>query len=388
MMDEDSTTDMKTLRFRLRERARAFAASEIAPLDDLHTHEQPPEELWRAFGVCGITSIGLPREVGGDGGDLRAMALVGEALAAEGGYLGLAGAWMARQLCARLHIFGHGTEAQKATYLPKLAAGLSTPCFAVSEPGAGAHPKHLKTEAVRDGDEYVINGEKAYLTNGPISDLILLLAITGVDDGRKQYSIFLVPRDTPGIEETEGVKIDFSKPSCHCGMVFRDVQIPADAMLGAEGDAFATFSLPMRRVEDAISSANKAGAFRYQINRLGQEVAGMGLDKEALAELGRLSAARDGLSALSYRAVELLDLDPDNNAEEVEAITAAGRDWIKDLQQRVEAFIERAGMIPSPRLAAVTRDIVKTTGIAGGAHVIRAERRARDLMNTETEKNP
>lgn len=387
MTDEDLTTDMETLRFRLRERARAFAASEIALLDDLHTHERPSEELWRAFGICGITTIGLPRKFGGDGGDLRAMALVGEALAAEGGYLGLAGAWMARQLCARLHIFGHGTEEQKATYLPRLAAGLSTPCFAVSEPGAGAHPKHLKTEAVRDGAEYVINGEKAYLTNGPISDLILLLAITGVDDGRKQYSIFLVPRDTPGIEETEGVKIDFLKPSCHCGMAFRNVHIPADAMLGPEGDAFATFSLPMRRVEDAISSANKAGAFRYQINRLGQEVAGMDLDKEALAELGRLSAARDGLSALSYRAVELLDLDPNNNAEEVEAITAAGRDWIKDLQQRVEAFIERVGMTPSPRLAAVTRDIVKTTGIAGGAHAQRAERRARDLMNTETEKN-
>lgn len=387
MMDENSTADMDTLRFQLRERARAFAAREIAPLDDLHTHERPPEELWRAFGVCGITTIGLPAEFGGDGGDLRAMALVGEALATEGGYLGLSGAWMARQLCARLHIFGHGTDAQKTAYLPRLAAGQSTPCFAVSEPGAGAHPKHLKTVAVREGDEYVINGEKAYLTNGPISDLILLLAITGLEDGRKQYSIFLVPRDTPGIEETEGLKIDFLKPSCHCGMAFRDVRIPADAMLGPEGQAFATFSLPMRRVEDAISSANKAGAFRYQINRLGREVAGMNLDTEALAELGRLSAARDGLSALSYRAVELLDLDPDGNAEEVEAITAAGRDWVKDLQQRVEAFIERVEMTPSPRLSAVTRDIVKTTGIAGGAHAIRAERRARDLMNTETEKN-
>ena len=211
---------------------------------------------------------------------------------------------------------------------------------------AAAQGQETTCELTECGEYYVINGEKAYLTNGPISDLILLLAITGVDNGCKQYSIFLVPRDTPGIEETEGVKIDFLKPSCHCGMAFRDVHIPADAMLGPEGDAFAIFSLPMRRVEDAIGSANKAGAFRYQINRLGQEVAGMDLDKEALAELGRLSAARDGLSALSYRAVELLDLDPNDNAEEVEAITAAGRDWIKDLQQRVKAFIERAGMTP------------------------------------------
>lgn len=387
MIDEQSTQDMATLRRRLRERARAFAASEIATQPDLHELEVPPEELWRAFGVCGITTIGMPTEFGGDGGDFRAMALVGEALASEGGNLGLAGAWMARQLCGRLHIGGYGSDAQKSEYLPKLAAGLSTPCFAVSEPGAGAHPKYLKTVAVRDGDSYVINGEKAYLTNGPIADLILMLAITDEENGRKQFSIFLVPMDTAGIEITEGVKIDFLRPSCHCGLRLNNVRIPTSAMLGPEGEAFDLFSLPMRRVEDAISAANKAGAFRFQIKRLGQEVAGKKLDDNAMAELGRLAAAPDGLSALAYRAVELLDLDPDGNAEVVEAATAAGRDWIRDLQERVQAFIERVDLSPSPVLAAVTRDIVKTTGIAGSAQAIRAARRARQLIKTATEDN-
>ena len=90
-------------------------------------------------------------------------------------------------------------------------------------------------------------------------------------------------------------------------MRFTDVRVPADALLGPEGDAFATlFSLPMRKVEDAISAANKAGAYCFQINQLGREVAACDLEKETLAELGSLAAARDGLSALSYRAVELL----------------------------------------------------------------------------------
>ena len=217
--------------------------------------------------------------------------------------------------------------------------------------------------------------------------MILLLAITGMADDRKQYSIFLVPRDTPGIEETEGVKIDFLKPSCHCGMRFSDVRVPAEALLGAEGDAFATFSLPMRRVEDAIGAANKAGALRYQVRRLAQEARGADSDKDALAELGRLAAAPDGLAALAYRAVELLDIDADRHAAEVESITAAGRDWVRDLQDRIEAFIERVNLTPSPKLAAVTRDIVKTTGIAGGAQAIRAERRARQLLESETENN-
>ena len=380
MTDERSTTDIETLRYHLRERAKAFALNEIAPIADLHKQEKPPAELLRAFGTSGMTAIGLAPEYGGVGGDLRAMAQVGEVIAAVGGNLALSGAWMARQLCARLHIYGHGTGAQKKQYLPKLAAGDLTPCFAVSESGAGAHPKYLKTEAVRNGDHYVINGEKAYLTNGPISDLILLLAITEIDQGKKKYSAFLVPRKTPGVKETAGVKIDFLRPSCHCSMQFTNVCVPVEALLGPEGDAFEKFSLPMRKVEDAISGANKAGAYRFQIKQLGQEAAHCNLDKEDMAELGSLAAASDGLSVLSYRAVELLDIDPIENAEAVEAATAAARDWIKSLQQRVEVFIGRMGITPSPKLAALTRDINKTTSIAGGAHAIRAERRARDLI--------
>ena len=380
MLDEPTIAEIETLRFRFRQRARAFALSEIAPHDGLHELDRPPDNLWRALRISGMTSIGLPSEVGGDGGDLRAMAVVGEALAASGGNLGIASAWMARQLCARLHILGHGTEAQKSAYLPKLAAGFLTPCFAVSEPGVGAHPKHLNTSAVLDGDEYIINGEKAYLTNGPIADLILLLAITAVNDGRKRYSTFLVPRDTPGIKEVKGVAIDFLRPSCHCGMTFTDVRVPADSLLGFEGEAFATFSMPMRRVEDVISTANKAGALRYQIEHLGKELMGSDVDKEQLTELGRLSAAPDGLFALAYRAAELLDSDPDGNAEVAETITAAGRDWIGGLQERVAVVIERTGLSPSSKLAAITQDIVKTNGIASGAHAIQAERRAKVLF--------
>ena len=170
-------------------------------------------------------------------------------------------------------------------------------------------------------------------------------------------------------------------------MKFTDVRVPAEALLGLKGDAFATFSLPMRRIEDAISAANKAGAFRYQVDRLGFEVSDVELDKEQLAEFGRLATAPDGLSALAYRAVELLDIDPEGNVEAVEAITAAGRDWIGGLQERVAAFIEQADLRPSPKLAAIMHDIVKTTGIAGGAHTIRAERRARELMNKDTDSS-
>ena len=143
-----------------------------------------------------------------------------------------------------------------------------------------------------------------------------------------------------------------------------------------------------RRIQEFRSQRNQQAALLKQakaelaaLERRADELSTtFDQNEETLAELGSLAAARDGLSALSYRAVELLDLDPVGNAETVEATTAAARDWIKGLQQRVEAFIERSGITPSPKLAAVTRDIVKTTSIAGGAHAIRAERRARNLM--------
>ena len=117
MTDERSTTDIETLRYHLRERAKAFALNEIAPIADLHKQEKPSAELLRAFGTSGMTAVGLAPEYGGAGGDLRTMAQVGEIIAAEGGNLALSGAWMARQLCARLHIYGHGTGAVSYTHL-------------------------------------------------------------------------------------------------------------------------------------------------------------------------------------------------------------------------------------------------------------------------------
>jgi acyl-CoA dehydrogenase len=382
----DDIAGMAALRRRLRDLAADYAKREIAPRTDLRTLDVPPPELWRALGTSGVAGIGIPESHGGRGGDLRAIAMAGEALASEGGNLGIVTSWMGRQLSARLHILGHGSEAQKKAYLPALAAGEITPCLAISEPKAGAHPKHLKTEARLDGGDYVINGEKAYLTNGPIADIVLLLAITGVADGRKQFSILMVPSDSPGIEITEGVEIDYLKPSPHCGLRLTDVRVPRENLLGPEGDAFNAISLPMRRTEDIIAIANKAGALRHQVRRLAHEVGSRELDEEALAELGRLAAAPDGLSALAYRATELLDEDPDGHTPEIEAISGANRDWIKSLQDRIEAFIDRTALSPSAALRAEARDIIKTIGIAGAVQSIRARKRAEALVKSEMDQ--
>jgi acyl-CoA dehydrogenase len=390
-MHAGQSSEMASLRASIRERVEAFARHEIAGRDDLRECAVMPPELLRAMGDAGLAGIALPTAYGGLGGDLRALAVAAEALAGVGGVKGVVTTWLSRQLTARLHILGHGSTDQRKAYLLKLAAGRLTPCLAISEPGAGAHPKHLSTRAERDGDSFVLNGEKAYLTNGPIADIFLVLAVTGVEKGRKKFSVLIVPRETPGLHLTEGVKIDFLQPAAHCGIRLENVRVPAANLLGPEGDAFAAISLPMRRAEDAIFAASIAGSIRHQLARLANEMAagsdGRSLDDDLLVELGRLVTVPDGLSAMAYRAMELLDTDPVQNADRITNIAASARDGARAVQARVRSLIEASGVQPSPGLEAETRDIEKTLGIARSAHDIQARRRALALIDsTRTEE--
>jgi acyl-CoA dehydrogenase len=390
LSEHQTLREQQTLRRALAARMEDFARTHIAPRTDLRDHDIIPDELWRGFGDSGLTGIGLPKAYGGHGGDYRAIVMVAEALAAAGGVKGVVTSWMSREVVARLQILRLCNDSQRAEYLPKLASGALTPCVAISEPGAGAHPKHLKTTATRGGDDFILNGEKAYLTNGPIADLFLILAITGEEDGRKQFSVLMTPREAPGLELTEGVEIDFLHPAPHCGLKLTNVRVPAANMLGPEGDAFPAISLPMRRVEDALAAASTAGAIRHELAQFAKEIGDNVLDEDDMAELGWLAAAPAGLSAMAQHAAELLDqehdvgadLSVDLYADEISNIAAAARDWSRLQQGRIGALIDKSGLAASPGLAAERRDLEKTLGIARTAHVIQARRRAAALMNT------
>lgn len=373
------------LRQILKQRASNFARDHIATNANLRNHSVVPKDLWHAVGEAGLAQIAIPEAFGGAGGDLRALVMASEAMAEIGGNLGMVTSWMGRQLISRLHILGHGTEIQRKTYLPDLALGLTTPCLAISEPGAGAHPKHLTTEARRNGVNFVLNGEKAYLTNGPIADIFLVLAITGWDGPRKQYSVLIVPRDTEGMELTEGVEIDYLRPSPHCGIKLENVAVPAANLLGPEGDAYAAISIPMRHAEDAVFAASKAGAIRHILATVFREFPSLAENEECLAELGKLSAARAGLAALAYHCAELLDIDSVVNADEVGAIAASAREWTSSLHERISALIAVTGFTPSSELAAACRDLEKSLGIARGAYAIQARNRGTAFLQRTTD---
>ena len=168
-----------------------FVATWRDQREHLYTRQDFPGDIWQSLGASGLLGLGLSREFGGLGGDHRALAIAAEHMSQTGAVMGVTTTWLAHNINARLHIEGHGSNAQKAEWLPRLARGETSVCVAISEPGAGAHPKHLKAAAVRDGDDFVVDGTKSYLTNGPLSDLFIVLAITDVAAGRKSFSAVL-----------------------------------------------------------------------------------------------------------------------------------------------------------------------------------------------------
>ncbi len=175
-----------------------FARAQVADRD-LGAEPAFPHDIWHAMAEAGLFRIGLDPAQGGSGGGYADIARAEAALIAGGGSPGLGSAWASHQMVARYFLERFGDAAQRAAYLPALASGRITASVAISEPGAGAHPKHLRTTATRRGDAYVLDGEKAYITNGPIADFFVVLAITATENGRKRYSAFLVPQDAPGL---------------------------------------------------------------------------------------------------------------------------------------------------------------------------------------------
>ncbi|MEO9189649.1 MAG: acyl-CoA dehydrogenase family protein [Acetobacteraceae bacterium] len=243
-------------------------------------------------GLDALLDIGL----GTDG--YAAIARAEAALVARTGRLDRAGAFAGRQVVARFFIAGFGTALQRATWLRRTAA------VAISEPGVGAHPKHLSTRAESSGDGWRLTGEKAWASNGPFAAVFIVLAIMATEDGRKRYGAFLVPRDTPGlaIHPTE---------TRHCGLSLRDCEVPAAALLGAPGIAYETMALPFRDVEDAVGLSALGGALRFLVGRLGGDAHALGglVALTAVLEAGaaRVAAALDG-GRLAEHAAEAIGL--------------------------------------------------------------------------------
>jgi alkylation response protein AidB-like acyl-CoA dehydrogenase len=196
---------------------------------------RPCAELWAELARAGFIGVNVPAEFGGGGGGLTELALVCEELAAQGTPLLLllvSAAISAEVICE------YGTDEQRTTWLPGLAAGTAKVVFAITEPDAGSNTHRLATRAVRDGSEWVLSGTKYYISGVDEAAALLVVARTGTDDaGYARLSLFIVPTDAPGLG-SQPLPVDLLLPERQFTLTFDEVRLPSAALVGTEGDGF------------------------------------------------------------------------------------------------------------------------------------------------------
>jgi alkylation response protein AidB-like acyl-CoA dehydrogenase len=189
------------------------------------------------MGELGFLGLDKPEKYGGQGGDYFSAMVLGEAIgAANCG--GLAMGVAVQTDMAMPPILAFGTEEQKLQWVVPAIKGERILCLGISEPDAGSDVKGIKTRAVRDGDEFVINGSKTFITNGHRAHAIVLVTKTDPDAGYDGFSLFLVPMDLPGVIREKKLKKLGMHASDTALLAFQDVRVPASALLGQEGKGF------------------------------------------------------------------------------------------------------------------------------------------------------
>lgn len=281
--------------------------------------------LFERCGQAGLLGLSVPATYGGLGLDARTSARAMEAFGEGCRDMGLVFACAAHLNACAMPIVEAGSEAIKQAYLPRLSSGRWIGANAISEAGAGSDLAAMTTRAVRDGRHYVIDGEKSWVTNGPIADVLTVYAVTSPGDGYLGISAFAVERDRPGIE----VGKPFSKMGLHTAMTapvrFDGCRVEAECLLGVEGRGLAVFNRSMtwersclfagylgamqRQLEQTIEYAKSRKQFRKPIASQ-QAVAHRIVDMRVRLEAARL---------LLYRACFQMDRGEDA----VEAVSMA-----------------------------------------------------------------
>jgi alkylation response protein AidB-like acyl-CoA dehydrogenase len=221
----------------LRESITNFALKELAPHAEEWEETTFPDSVFRRMGELGFLGLDKPEEYGGQGGDYFSALVLGEAIS-NANCGGLAMGVAVQTDMAMPPILAFGTEEQKQQWAVPAIKGEKILCLGITEPDAGSDVKGIKTRAVRDGDEFVINGSKTYITNGHRADVIVLVTKTDPDAGYDGFSLFLVPMDSPGVIREKKLQKMGMHASDTALLAFQDVRVPASAMLGEEGKGF------------------------------------------------------------------------------------------------------------------------------------------------------
>jgi len=319
----------------LREAVSRFVETEMLPHEPRWREQHHVDRAtWRAVGEAGFLLMDVPDDYGGGGGDFRHEAVLYEELNRRG----ISGFGQGVHSIAAHYVLNYGSEEQKQRWLPRMARGELIGAIAMTEPGAGSDLKGIRTRAVRDGDDYVVNGSKIFITNGSVATILMLVVRTDPNDRSRGLSILMV--ETRGLEGYRvGRVLDKMGMAAQdtSELFFEDVRVPADCLLGGEegrGMHMLMGDLPYERLTIALGGvAAMEGAYaetvRYVKERqaFGQKIAEFQNTRFKLAEVAtHVHVAR----VFVDRCIELLvkgELDTET--------AAMAKWWITDIQQQV-----------------------------------------------------
>ena len=293
------------------------------------------QDLWDKTAAAGLFGVGLPESFGGKGGGLTSVAIAGRIITEVFRDTGFSLSWLVHVLVSRL-IALYGTPSQQATLLPSLAAGDKTIAIAISEPEKGPHPKYLKTKAIISEEGFVITGEKSWITNGPLADLFIVIAVSGEREGKKTFSALIVPKESPGLTLTEVSPLPVFKGASHCGIRLKGVRVPAGNLLGEINTAYETLVLPFSESENTLMIALAAGGF-FALKALLMEALppGHSTPDEFFIALCELESSLHVAKRASERAAMKL-FSPNAAMEPLFLLI-----FFKDLGKRLECQLER-----------------------------------------------
>ncbi|HVE27812.1 MAG TPA: acyl-CoA dehydrogenase family protein [Sporichthya sp.] len=215
---------------------RTFISREITPhYEQWENDGIVPREIWKKAGDVGLLCPTVPEKFGGVGGDFRDNVVVTEEMARAGH---MAPAFYLQSDVVAPYLVDFGTDEQRERWLPPMVAGEAISAVGMSEPSGGSDLAHLKTSARRDGDDSVINGQKVFITNGHLADLLVLAARTGPDPGAKGVTLFLVETDSPGFVRGRRLQKIGCKAQDTAELFFDDLRVPATAVLGEVNGGF------------------------------------------------------------------------------------------------------------------------------------------------------
>jgi len=291
----------------IRKVAREFAQKEVAPIAaEIDEQARFPVENVRKMGELGFLGLTVSEEYGGAGADTVAYVIAIEEIAKVCASTAVIMSVQNSLVCQGFEHFGD--EAQKRTFLTRLASGRALGAFALTEPEAGCDAAAQRTTARRDGDRYILNGSKHFITNGAYADIVLVFAMTDPAAGSRGISAFIVEKGTPGFTVGREENKMGIRGSSTCELVFQDCAVPASQRLGAEGQGYriALTLLDGGRIGIAAQALGIAeGAFEAALSyaktrrQFGQPIGNFQAIQWMLADMGtRIEAVR----LLTYRA--------------------------------------------------------------------------------------